>query len=79
MCSKLVNFLRILSTKSNITQKLKIAKIGNLIFDLFQDIAQLFGTKEISALFVGGREHAVILHGTCRDKKIYFVFEPNTT
>ena len=39
--SKLVNFRWILSSKLTITQKLKIAKIGKLIFHSFQHIRHL--------------------------------------
>ena len=41
----LVNFLKNLSTKSNISQKLKIGKIVKFIFHSFHNIAQLFGPK----------------------------------
>ena len=41
----LVHFLRILNTKSTISQKLTIAKIGNLFFHRFQNIGHLLGQK----------------------------------
>ena len=38
-----INFLRILSTKSTISQKIKITKMGKLFFHRFQNIVHLLG------------------------------------
>ena len=39
-------FLRILRTKSTLSQKLNITKIGKLFFHRFQNIANLLGQKK---------------------------------
>ena len=44
--------LSIFSTKMTISHKIKIAKIGKLMFHSFQNIAELFGPKKI-AIFEG--------------------------
>ena len=49
----LVNFLRILSTKSTISHKLIILNIGKIFFDRFQNIAHLFGSKTQFGQFWG--------------------------
>ena len=41
-----VNIIRIWSTKSTISQKIKTAKIGKLLFHRFQNIAHILGQKK---------------------------------
>ena len=49
------NPLRMLSTKSTISQKLKVAKIAKLIYHSFPNMAQLFGPKNENGSFWGER------------------------
>ena len=59
------NSLRMLSIKSTISQTLKIAKIGKLIFHSFQNIAQHFGPKYekiLKWLFLRGGDRADIFY-----------------
>ena len=73
-----------MSTKSTVSQKLKISKIGNLFFHSFQKIAQHFGTKTELGYFWRGwvfmslnrkNPHALFYIGWCREIAKYTFFE----